>query len=135
MPEVLQVVALSGARTASAAWYILPLLFARHPERSEHRERSRRTSDSFASAKPVPVLNPRSVRLRAEDRARSFASLRMTSRRGRAAFFDSIANSASYISRYGTYARGGPGGGRLSPVRPRLQLPDPRPSLAHRRLL
>src|SRR5579871_4189414 len=79
MPEVLQVVALSGARTASAAWYILPLLFARHPERSEHRERSRRTSDSFASAKPVPVLNPRSVRLRAEDRARSFASLRMTS--------------------------------------------------------
>ena len=27
-----------------------------HPERSEQRERSRRISDSFAPAKPVPVL-------------------------------------------------------------------------------
>src|SRR5260370_40171096 len=33
-----------------------PISAYRHPERSEQRERRRRTSDSFALAKPVPVL-------------------------------------------------------------------------------
>src|SRR6266403_3480597 len=32
-----------------------PLFHIRHPDRSEQRSRSGRTSDSFAPAKPVPV--------------------------------------------------------------------------------